>query len=689
MKPRHERALAQIQDLLQRGQVIPAIDPLERLIADCPQEPVPHLYLAQALRALGRTAKAIAHLEAATQRFPNIAEFRHEWAINFLIAGQAHSAAVQFSALAVLVPGHDAPFAGLGESLIAEKRLGTAARAFLHAHQMVPSNWQYANNAAAALVALGDYSRASVIAQMALDRAPHQVDCLLTFGNALVGLGQISQAIPYFAKAAQSQPKHLKARIDLIDALIRTQRFNEAYGQIQSFGASSVPPEILVKRAELFDRMGLAHESLADFRAVLGPPVDGERPVALMNYLAVLSKASEQTALSVKAEMQRILAASPMDIDAPPTALRRGEKIRLGYVSADFRDHPVGRNFGPLLFQRDRQAFDVTLYSDVSQPDSQTGNFAQSADRLRQSAHLTDHDLAHLIRADGIDILVILAARFDNNRLLLARRRAAPIQISFHDIATSGVENMDYLIADPILVPKGSPEAFAEKIIRLPSFYTHEPLIQAPDPGPLPLTRNGFLTLGSFSNPAKITSQVLELWARVMAALPDSRLKLKYLTHYADPLLRQRITAAFGPLADRIDFIDAPSKSQNDHLKLYQDVDLTLDTFPFCGSTTTFESLSMGVPVVSLAQVPMVSRWSASMLAKLGLDNYVAKTPDDFVAIAQAMARRPDELEILRRQLPGRIAASPLCRIADRTRQMERVYKSLFQRQFSRQAAAL
>jgi predicted O-linked N-acetylglucosamine transferase (SPINDLY family) len=680
MKPRHARALSQIEDLLQRGQVIAAIDPLERLIADCPEEPTPHLYFAQALRALGRTAKAIGHLDAATQRFPDIAEFRHEWAINFLIAGHAQNAAVQFSILAALVPGHDAPWAGLGESLIAEKCFGTAARAFLHAHHMAPANWQYSNNAAATLVALGDYNRASIMAQLALDRAPHQVDCLLTFGNALAGLGQLNQAIPYFAKAVQSQPKHLKARIDLIDAQIRTLRFSEAYGQIQSFGPAALPPEILIKRAELFDRMGLAHESLADYRVVLRPPVDGERPVALMNYLAVLSKADEQTALSVKAEMNRMLAGAPIDTDTGSIAARNGQKIRLGYVSADFRDHPVGRNFGPLLFQRDHQAFDVTLYSDVIVPDSQTELFAQASDRIRQTAHLSDSDLARLIRSDQIDILVILAARFDNNRLLLARRRSAPIQISFHDIATSGLENMDYLIADPVLVPKGSREAFVEKIIRLPSFYTHEPLLQAPDPGPLPLIRNGFLTLGSFSNPSKITSQVLELWAHVLTALPDARLKLKYLTHYADPLLRQRIMASFGPLADRIDFANAPAAAQNDHLMLYRDVDITLDTFPFCGSTTTFESLSMGVPVVSLALAPMVSRWSSSLLTKLGLDSYIANSPDDFVAIIKGLAKRPDELRVLRGQLPGRIAASPLCRTRDRTRQMERVFRALFQR---------
>jgi predicted O-linked N-acetylglucosamine transferase (SPINDLY family) len=269
---------------------------------------------------------------------------------------------------------------------------------------------------------------------------------------------------------------------------------------------------------------------------------------------------------------------------------------------------------------------------------------------------------------------------------LLARRRAAPIQISFHDLATSGVEAMDYLIADPILVQKGSSESFVETIVRLPTFYTHEALQDAPDPGPLPLIRNGYPTFGSFSNPSKITDHVLDLWAKILAKVPNARLRLKYLTHYADPFLRQRFMTAFGPLADRLDFIGAPSAGRSDHLSLYRDVDLTLDTFPFCGSTTTFESLSMGVPVISLALTPMISRWSASMLTKLGLEAFIARTSEEFVEIARQYAGNAEGLATLRRQLPGRVAASPLCRTAARTRQLERIFKALFRRHISQSA---
>jgi protein O-GlcNAc transferase len=366
--------------------------------------------------------------------------------------------------------------------------------------------------------------------------------------------------------------------------------------------------------------------------------------------------------------------ANPRNPDRPLT---------IGYLSSDLGNHPVGRNLLPLLRHRDRSAFKTILYASMKSRDVITGIFKEIADGWREALLLDDDALAGMMREDGIDILVTLAGHFDINRPLVAARRPAPIQVSFHDPATSGMEVMDYLIADPVLAPRHGAERFTERPLRLPSFYLHDPITGIPAASPRPpMADNGFVTFGSCNNPAKLSDDTLALWAKVMANVPGSRLVLKYKTWFAAPAVAERIVgilATGGISGDRIE-LRGETTDFRSHLAVYDSFDIALDPFPFNGSTTTFEALWMGIPVVTLLGRTMVSRWAASILTPLGLSELVATSPSDYVEICRRLASDSGRLGAWRRGLRDHVASSPVCDGALRAKQMERLYRAMWRR---------
>jgi predicted O-linked N-acetylglucosamine transferase (SPINDLY family) len=357
-------------------------------------------------------------------------------------------------------------------------------------------------------------------------------------------------------------------------------------------------------------------------------------------------------------------------------------RIRLAYLSSDFRDHPIARNIEPLLAHRDQDAFEVFAYAEISRSDASTERMRGLFDHWHPTIGLSDDQVAERIRADGIDILVLLAAHLDENRPLVLARRPAPVQISFHDVATSGMPQVDYLIGDRVVCPRSGTERFIERVIRLPSIYVHRPLVDAPAVAPPPFQSSGYITFGSFNNPGKLNGAVLGLWAQVLAAVPESRLLLKFRRWFEAPDVQERLLrgfAAVGIDAARIEFA-AGEDPLGEHLASYNRIDVALDTLPFAGSTTTFEALSMGVPVVALRGDTMMSRWSASMLAAIGLDELVATTADGYVRAAVALANDRQGLAELRAGLRARVLRSPLVNGRLRARQIERVYRAVWAR---------
>lgn len=358
--------------------------------------------------------------------------------------------------------------------------------------------------------------------------------------------------------------------------------------------------------------------------------------------------------------------------------------LRVGYVSGDFRRHPVAFFIEPLLRQHDRAAIRPFCYSTQDEPDDMNRHLRSLVPDWRDIGADSDNEIAARIVADRIDILVDLSGHTAQNRLLVFARRPAPVQVTgLGYVATTGLATMDYRLTDDWCDPPDLTDAhYSETLWRLPGgFNCYVPPAGLPDPGPLPSAQNGHVTFGCFNNLDKVGDAVLTLWGESVAAVPDARLTLK--TKSLDrPAVRKRVLdrLAKGGLApERVTLIDW-SPTLRAHFEHYRRIDIALDPFPYNGTTTTCEALMMGVPVIALIGDRHAARVSLSLLARLGLEDLAASDPAGYRERAQALAGDPDRLSTLRGTLRGRLAASPLVDAAGYTRGLETAYRDMWHR---------
>jgi predicted O-linked N-acetylglucosamine transferase (SPINDLY family) len=338
-------------------------------------------------------------------------------------------------------------------------------------------------------------------------------------------------------------------------------------------------------------------------------------------------------------------------------------RLRLGFLSPDFRRHPVGTFFVRLLESLDRRQCEAICYGDCRVADELGRRIRAAADVWREVYRAGDEELARQIRRDRIDVLFDLAGHTSYNRLLVFARKPAPVQVTWLGYeGTTGLAAMDYLLADRYQIPAGEEPHYRERVLRLPGRYVcYEPPAGAPPVGPLPALARGGVTFGSFNNPAKITGPAIAAWAQILRRVPGSRLVLKYKGLDTPEATARwgRWFAAAGIPAERIE-LWGWSVAIEELYAQYGQIDVALDPFPFSGSATTCDALWMGVPV-SLAGPTFAGRHGFGHLAQIGLPELVAHDPDQYVELAVALAGDLVRLAALREGLRGQLAASSLC----------------------------
>jgi predicted O-linked N-acetylglucosamine transferase (SPINDLY family) len=491
------------------------------------------------------------------------------------------------------------------------------------------------------------------------------VEAHINCGGAFFDAGEWRKSVECLDRALASSPDHAGAHANRANALQLLGELDEARpGYRRSLALKPDLAEAHSNLASLDQAEGDLVAAIRGFRRALALK---SLPWLHSNLLFCLSYDGGISEDAFFAEFRRWEAKHAMPLYPPeapgiadPDPRRR---LRVGWISADFREHPVGRNVIGILEHRNRAHVETVLYASPRAVDAVTERFRAAADAWRDVLGWPDADVARQMRADRLDMLIVLAGHTGHNRLGVAIHRPAPIQVSFHDLATSGLSVMDAWITDRALHPETTAERFTEEPVRQPCLYLHEPPEDAPEPGSLPALATGHITFGSCNNTSKHTPEVFALWAEVLAAVPGSRLLLKYLNRYASAGLRRRVERTFsshGIDPRRLEFVSG-ERSRRDQLALLNSVDIALDPFPFNGSTTTFEALWMGVPVVSLAGSRFLSRVGASVLHQVDLDDLVAADRAGYVACATALAHDRDRLAALRAGLRRRVAGSPLC----------------------------
>jgi protein O-GlcNAc transferase len=608
--------------------------------------------LGLARAALGDAGAGRRHMEAALALGPRTPEALHGVAVLRLADGDAAGAEAALHECLALAPAHDGGLNTLFDLMLARGRLDDADAVAARLAAAEPGS-------ALALLAQGRLLHAR-------GRLSPAIGALARAFLGFAGAADPGAAAPFAALVAAARDAAKAKLVALAGGAapghpVTVDRLRAAAG--------SLGPLLLA-----FDDFAAAR-LLLDLAARLGSAEARQNRIAVELYDP---EAGPDSYAKVHASYAR---AVRQEAGPPPPRPARGPRatLRIGYLSSDFRTHPAARCLLPLFEHRDRARFEAYGYSLCPAPDATTARFVSLADGWRDVAGRSDAAIARAIRDDRIDILVVYAGRFDRNRPTVALHAPAPVVVSLGDCATSGLAETDFLFADAHLVPRASREPFVERVLRLPCQYVNPPPEISPPVVPRPTGMPP--AFASFSNPAKLNGATLALWARLLAQVPGSTLALGHHRAFDDPELAARVQAPFtaaGVDPARLVFNRSP-RDPAAHLAAYAEIDVALDPFPFNGSTTTFEALWMGVPVVTLEGATMVARWSTAILRRIGCGDLVAPDAAAYVETAAALAADPARRADLRATLRGRLAASTTCDPALWMRHVERAFRAVWE----------
>ena len=659
--------------------------PLRRALAEEPQTALAWQRLGLTIAAGGDVGSALAPLRRATIVSPRLAA---PWeSLGLALAALERwtdSAAAYRSALA-LSSGRADLAARLAEILAKAGRMTDAAQAFDLAIGLSPADHRLRHDRAVIRATLGDAAGALVDLRAALAASPNGARTHYLIAQCVMRVDGSAASEAWFARVSALDGQVIEALLNR--GVIAQGRYDVSTARRSFRRAIALAPGDATAHGNFgaLD-MGLGRIGAAIRRTrramILAPDwVDAHSNLLLaLGYLDIEPARyfAEHRRWEARHAAPAYASIRPCGNDPDPD-----RRLRVGYLSADFFEHALGTNIAGAIEHHDRREVEVHCYAQVGLADDMTRHISALADRFVETQGLDDAALADRIRDDRIDILVVVAGHTARNRLIAAARKPAPILVSYADFSTTGLSVMDYWLTDPIVHPEGATEElFTETLMRIPMMVLHRPIEVAPPVSALPAPSRGHVTFGSFNNPAKIGDEVVTLWSRLLARLPDARLMLKYRTVYEVPDVRDRLARRFAERGiDPVRIIFAGGDlNRPAHLGLVGEVDIGLDPFPFNGCTTTFEALWMGVPVVTLAGRRFLGRMGASFLTHLGLPELVAEDADGYVAAAAELASDLDRLSVLRKGLRRRILESPLCDAPSYSRSIEVAFRAAWRR---------
>ena len=564
--------------------------------------------------------------------------------------GEFERAAANYRRGLRLRPGDANLLLNLGKVLVRLGRSGEAVTCFRQALEVRPEDPTLLYNLSVVLNALGEREEAVACCQRSLKGFPEFSAGFLHLGHVLWSLGRLDDAIEAFRQAIILEPDGFDAVFFLGIIVHVFNRFEES---LRQFERSLV---LRPGRVDVYD--------------------------SLLMTLFYLPGGSLERSLAAHWRYDRLF--SPQPVPPPPARPREpGRRLRIGYVSDELKEHFAGYFIEPLVRAHDRSEVEVFGYSGIRHPDAATGRLKGLCDHWRETLDVGDEVMAGWIRDDGIDILVDLSGHSAPNRLPVFARKPAPVQMTWLGYpATTGLAAMDYRLVDPVTDPEGVAEpAACEALVRFrDGFICFQPPA-ASDVRTAPFLESGRIRFGSFNNLNKTAGPVIALWAALLRRVPEATLTLKDW-RLSSPDVRRRVEADFaerGVAVERLELLSW-ADDRAGHLEACHRLDIGLDTFPYNGTTTTCETLWMGVPVVTLLGDRHVSRVGASLLTRIGLDDLVAGDEDAYVEIAAALARDPGRLAGLRQGLRQRMLTSPLCDATGFARRIEDAYRIMWRR---------
>lgn len=594
-------------------------------------------------------------------------------------AGRNGEAAQAFRRAIAVKPDYGRALINLGQLLIDSDPQGAAA-AFRQALSHSPRDLEALFGLGVLLHRGGALDEALALYERALAAAPDNAPLLENMSGLLLAQGRMPDAVAILERLLKLDPRGVRHWLNLAGALNAQARGSEAVAAYRQ--AILLQPDnagAFNGLGNLLANLGRLDESVAAYRraVVLDPDSFEARSNLLMTLHSLPGVSAADILAEAKAYGARI---APRPAPAFANTRDPERALRVGFVSADLRVHPVGFFLERVLAAHDKSQVEAVLYDDTQFPDAQTERLRGLSAGWRSIAGKPDAEAARLIAADRIDILVDLAGHTGSNRLVLFGRRAAPVQASWLGyFGTTGVAAMDYVIADGVVLPVGDEAVFTETPVRLASPYLcWSPPAEDVAAGPFPSLGGAPVTFGCFNNRAKVTAEVVAVWAKIMGRVENSRLFLKSWS-LGDPGNRAGLIEAFGAhgiAAGRLIFEGLSPRAEG--LEAYNRVDIALDPFPFGGCTTTADTLWMGAPLVACKGTRWSGRMSETILSSVGLHDWVAPDLDAYVEMAVRAANGLAALSDLRAGLRARVAASPFCDGPRFARDIEAAYRAMW-----------
>jgi len=642
-----------------------AVELFTKALAIDPAFAEAHINLGTAFKHLGKLDEAVASYRKALAIKPDIAETHYNLGTTFKALGKLDEAVAGYRKALAIKPGFLEAHINLGNLFRDLGNLDEAVASYRKALVLKPDYAEVHVNLGNAIKDLGKLDEAMVSYRKALAIKPDYAEAQNNLGAAFEEQRKLNDAAVCYRKALAINPDFAEAHVNLGNVFKDLGKLDEAMACYRKALANKPAyAEVQINLGNVFRDLGELDQAMACYRKALAIDPDCAEAHSNLAFAAQYDvDVSLEKLNDLHAEWDRRYAIplniALQDYDNDPNPDRT---MRVGFVSSNFGRHPVGYFIVNLLEHRRVGTIETVCYSDRD-PDDLTERLMALSDEWTDVRGISDEALCRRIRSDRIDILVDLSGHTAGNRLLVIARRPAPLQVKWVGYAGSvGLSAIDYLIADSWHVPEGTEGHYLEKVIRLPDGYvSYEPPDYAAEVGPLPYERNGFITFGSFNNPAKINDDVLIAWAEILMAVPNARLILKYGNMDAEGN-RRRILEKFS--AHGIDSARVILEGRSPHPELlarYNDVDISLDTFPYTGGLTTCEALWMGVPTITKPGETFASRHSLSHLTNAGVAELVAHDLPDYRSRAVELASDISRLTDLRIGLRERTALSPLC----------------------------
>jgi predicted O-linked N-acetylglucosamine transferase (SPINDLY family) len=643
------------------GQIEKARASYEKAIALRPNSPVALNNLGNAFLNLNLPERAIPTFDRALSYKPDYIDAIYNRGNALLTLWRLDEALAVFERVIRIKPLFALAYNAKGLVCLELKRFDEAFASFDHALRLKPDLAQAMANRARGLAEIGDIDGAFEQYNKAREVAPELEAVLLGQARLLLSFGRLSEALEQCERAIGNNPRSVAALTMLAQCVANQGKTGESI--------------------ELFDR------------ALAIQPYNEEtitRKIFTLDFdpraeFPEHQQVRKEWYVQIGSKIPRIGAERLQNIRDP------NRRLRVGYVSADFRHHSAALVFGPVLRNHDKSDVEIFCYTCTSLRDHVTDDFQRLADKWVEAWRLTDDALAEQIIADRIDILVDLSGFTGGNRLRLFARKPAPIQVTAWGHATGdGMPQIDYMFSDPVSTPAEVRHLFAEKIYDLPCLITIDaPPVEFQPALQPPCLTNGYVTFGVFNRVDKISEDAVRVWSGILQAVPNARLTIKHGALSDDAIRRMFVDrfVARGVAPERIQGLGSTTRIK--HLEAYAGVDICLDPFPMNGGVSTWEALQAGVPVLAKLGNSNASRAAGAIISSVGLHEWVTDSETRYAELAVKYASQPDYLSRLRSELSATVLASASGNTKNYTMAVEAAYRTMWREYCAARVGAL